>query len=1058
MCANGLMNYLYVMCLLLLLASTKDSVELKMSNPAAEFSRYKVVQPIVYHGRTKREISTTRHPSGAHHPHVTIRVHIDGDQYFLDLWLNENLIADNHIVQYQHGAKSVVYKPKKEDLDLCQYSGTVRGKLQSRVAVSTCRGLRGVIYDGKVMRYIQPAEGHGIQSDHFLYDHADLKTVHRCGYNGGLTKNESYDSHLRKRYQNENRSRISRYKREVEERQVRGPYNANERSRYVELVLVSDHREFKANGESVETVHHQLKDVANIINSAYSPLNIFIALVGVVIWTERDEIQLVANANETLKNFMEYRRHTLLADIPNDNAHLITRQKFHQGIIGQAYTGAICTYQLSGGIATNHSEVIGLVAATIAHEMGHNFGMEHDTSKDCKCPDEQCIMSPSGTSVIPVHWSSCSLISLALTFQRGMDYCLRNQPKRLFGSPICGNGFVELGEQCDCGIAADACHACCAPNCTLRSHAACATGACCGLQTCQPRSAGTVCRFAERECDLPEYCNGHSEFCPADFFKMDSTPCGNEQAYCVRGSCISHTDQCRLLWGSTGESHDMCYTRNNINGNEYGNCGYDRITQTFEPCSIEDAMCGMLQCQHLNKGLEVGIGTTAETHSTSFTNNVKILRCYTAIIDMGLSVVDPGMVPDGARCGKNKMCLGQKCVSVESLQVALARRNSSVCPSSCSGNGICNSEGHCHCEPGFGPPLCMMPGPGGSYDSGPASDPSVQWNFMVAMYVTFLAITPVILLALCLVYYTRKEPKKSIQSPIKTSLQQRLSHSTNKFMANFHCDPQIIIAVSNPEDTNSRSLSRTSERAKNLPDLTRPIIRSPVLQASTCTAKDLIESKTLVLLQAVTTISPSAESMNRLFNVKSNVFNTGTVNGPTHCVNKEKQNSKEMEKEFWKQDTLPIARDMTTTTNSPDVVSSLITETNNMNQLNAMNNNELRGIQSKVAVKPTVVVKPNTNPIILNKKPAVKTKPLLNSVSSKSIKSQDNNSVNQLNSNINSKVKAMANNSNKNRSAGTQASVQGVELVKANPSKPSANPSTVASLQQKFENMKSADK
>lgn len=41
----------------------------------------------------------------------------------------------------------------------------------------------------------------------------------------------------------------------------------NKLSRYVELVLVADNREFQANGEDLQTVYSQLKTVANIINS-----------------------------------------------------------------------------------------------------------------------------------------------------------------------------------------------------------------------------------------------------------------------------------------------------------------------------------------------------------------------------------------------------------------------------------------------------------------------------------------------------------------------------------------------------------------------------------------------------------------------------------------------------------------------------------------------------------------------------------------------------------------------------------------------------------------------
>ncbi|CAN9514460.1 unnamed protein product [Ophioblennius macclurei] len=685
---------------------------------------------------------------------------VGGRLFLLDLEKNHDLLPKPPNVFY-YLPNGTGVSVTADPVTHCYYHGNVRGFPRSRVAVSTCSGLRGVVAINSTLSFeLQPqdqqllplqeeggegeeagggggASGGGGGSGGGGEGGGDKEEVHLLFSTGPLEGDGAGGCGVSHSPAPPVQRVAHRTKRDI-----------LSETKYIELVLVVDHQEFLNYQKNNKTIIYRMLDVANQVDWFYRPLNVRVALTGLEIWSDRDKILVAKSPTDTLNNFLSWRTRELLPRLRHDNAQLVMGESFDGTTVGMASQSSMCSKDRSGGVNVDHLVSVLGVASTVAHELGHNLGMSHDTAeRRCSCQNEArlggCIMEPSTGFMPGQQFSSCSAADLSLSLLHGGGMCLFNvpQPERLLGGPRCGNLYVEKGEECDCGLLEECEDPCCnASTCQLVPGAQCSSdGICC--QDCKLRAAGSVCRQPLGECDLPEFCTGSSPYCPANVFLQNGEPCEDGASYCYGGVCASMQLQCQSLWGPNATAAPpVCFSSVNKQGNKYGNCG-QMSNGTYKPCGTPDVHCGRIQCQG---GWERPLlGTNAEILTTTVRFNHSDLVCRGTFFHLGDDVSDPATVAQGTACGPGKACLDQKCQDVAAFGV-------DECHRKCHGHGVCNSNKNCHCGPGWAPPDCRFSGHGGSVDSGPARAAHESDPVRVALLVIFLFIVPVVLLFLTL--------------------------------------------------------------------------------------------------------------------------------------------------------------------------------------------------------------------------------------------------------------------------------------------------------------------
>lgn len=693
-------------------------------------------EPVTPHwvlgSRSRREITTEetiRSPDEA-----LLSVRAEGKELLLSLKKNRWLLAQGYTeTHYGPDGQPVTLVPNHTDH--CYYHGHVKGFPDSWVALSSCSGISGlIVLSANSSYYVQPPRtpASGLPGPHRLFRTEQLPSEDgTCGH--GLAGSLGLARILRR-----NRARRARR-------------DSRRTLKYLELFIVADHALYLRQQKDLGRTKQRLLEIANYVDKFYRSLNIKVALTGLEVWTERDQSRVTGDANATLWAFLQWRR-GLRARRPHDTAQLLTGRTFQGTTIGMAPLEGMCSADNSGGVSADHSELPIGAAATMAHEIGHSFGMSHDADGCCEeaLPEEGgCVMAAATGHPFPRVFSACSRQQLLHFFQKGGGMCLFNppDPRLLVLGGRCGNGFLEDGEECDCGDAEECTDPCChAHNCTLRAGAQCAQGDCCAH--CSLKPAGTLCREGAGDCDLPEFCTGASPHCPANVYLLDGSPCAGGTAYCRDGMCPTHEGQCQQLWGPGAHpAPDACFQDVNSAGDPYGNCGQDSEGH-YVPCDRRDAKCGKLQCQ---SGADKPRGPHTVSMETTIRLGGREVTCRGAFMyrvprtDSSADLPDPGLVLPGTKCGDGMVCHDRRCqnASFPDLQ---------RCLDTCHGHGVCNSNRNCHCDPGWAPPTCEKPGLGGSVDSGPVQYDNHDATLLALLLVFMLLLLPSAGLAL---YYYR---------------------------------------------------------------------------------------------------------------------------------------------------------------------------------------------------------------------------------------------------------------------------------------------------------------
>ncbi|NXO04854.1 ATS7 metalloproteinase, partial [Rhinopomastus cyanomelas] len=389
-----------------------------------------------------------------------------GEALRFNLSLNSNLLAPGFVSERRFGGIAGA-KIQPGTHNSCHMVGEVRGRApaQGLAALSTCDGLKGVFQLMDEDYFIEPlppgSQEDGAAQPHRIYKRQAAERGagpgrrapapgQSCGVRGSQGSLERSEQR-RQRWEQKQRGQ-----RRIRQRSV-------SREKWVETLVVADTKMVEFHGSRhVETyVLTVMNMVAGLFHHASigNPVNIAIVRL-ILLEDEEEDLKISHHADNTLKSFCKWQKSINVKGdshpLHHDVAVLLTRKDLCAAMnrpcetLGLSHVAGMCQPHRS----CNINEDTGLpLAFTVAHELGHSFGIQHDGSgNDCEPVGKRpFIMSPQllyDTS--PLTWSRCSREYITRFLDRGWGLCLDDPPaQEVLDYPLVPPGVLyDVAHQC----------------------------------------------------------------------------------------------------------------------------------------------------------------------------------------------------------------------------------------------------------------------------------------------------------------------------------------------------------------------------------------------------------------------------------------------------------------------------------------------------------------------------------------------------------------------------------------------------------------------------------